>query len=164
MGPDTPHVLEALRLPELYRKVCAHAGLAAPPPADDTGTRFVVRCGSEPPQLFAALLEEALVEDEAEVLLWSADDAPDLATLPAGHVAVRAGFDAPCPVVGELRRALGPAGGRLLLFAVERRDGRSRLLGRTWAAVPEDEPAPRSDFRAAVLRRDEPAPGAPPAS
>jgi hypothetical protein len=158
MGPTAPHVLQALRLAELYRKVCAHAGLAVPPPPGDADARFVVRCGSEPPALFAALLEEALVEDEAEVLLWPAGASPGYGALPAGHVAVRPGFDAPCPVAEELRRALGPAGGQLLLFAVERRDGGGRLLGRTWAAVPEDEPGPRSDFRAAVLRQDEPPP------
>jgi hypothetical protein len=143
--------MEALRLPRLCRQVCARAGLPLPP-APAAGERFVLRCGAEPPGLFAELLEEAFVEDEAEVVLWPEHGAPDYRSLPPGHVAVRAGFDSPCPAAGELRRAASPGGGRVLLFAVERRDAAGRLLGVTWAGVPEEEPPPQAPFRAAVLR------------
>jgi hypothetical protein len=150
-----PVLLEAMRLPELYRRVCRHAGLP-PAPAADTGERFVLRSGDEPPDLYGKLLEEAFVEDEAEVPVYRPDDPLDYRRLGPGHVAVRPGFDAPCPaVVADLRRAVRPEGGRVMVFTVERRDTEGRLLGVTWAAVPEEEPAPRAEFRAAVLRQDQ---------
>jgi hypothetical protein len=149
MTASAPEVLEALRLPELCRRVCLHAGLAFPP-ASTSSERFVLRTGAEPSGLFAKLLEEAFLEDEAEVLVWSADDRPDFQALPPGHVAVRPGFDAPCPVAEELRRAVRPDGGRVILFAVELRDGQGRLLALTWAAIPEEEPPSKEGFRAAV--------------
>jgi hypothetical protein len=40
--------------------------------------------------------------------------------------------------------------GPSLLFSVERRDETGRLLGVTWAAVPEEEPPPQGRYRAAV--------------
>jgi hypothetical protein len=155
MTRETPEVLEALRLPELCRQVCAYAGLP-PPPAAAAG-HFVVRSGPEPPGLLAELLEEAFVEDEAEVLVWPADEPLGPAALGPGQVAVRPGFDAPCPAAEALRRSAQPGGGPALLFAVERRDAAGRLLGVTWAAVPEEEPPPRANFQAAVLRLDYPA-------
>jgi hypothetical protein len=149
MGPNAPHILTALRLPGLYRKVCAWAGLR-PPPVTAGADCFTLRCGAEPPELFAAVLEEALVEDGAEVLLLPASGPPDDRALMPGHVAVRPGFDSPCPAVDELRRAAAPWGGRVLLFAVERRDQDGRLVAVTWAAVPEEEPPPQVEFQAAV--------------
>src|SRR5205823_1388332 len=59
--PAEPTVLEALRLPELLRAVCLHAGLPLPP-ASESSARFVVRCGAEPPDFFARLLGEAFGE------------------------------------------------------------------------------------------------------
>src|SRR4051794_40207251 len=152
MSDGVIHVHEALRLPELCRQVCAHAGLPLSPVPGAAG-RFVLRCGAEPPGLFAELLEEAFVEDEAEVQVWPADGPADYHALPHGHVAVRPGFDSPCPAAEGLARAVSP-GGRVLLFAVERRDGDGRLLGLTWAAMPEEEPPPQAAFRVAILRLD----------
>jgi hypothetical protein len=148
-----PRPLEALRLPELLRLVCRHAGWAEPT-SSPCGERFVVRCGCEPPDFLARLLEEALVEDEAEVVVRAEGGAPDYGDLPAGQVAVWSGFDGPCPLADELKRAAEPVGGRALLFAFERRDAAGRLLGVTWVAIPECEPAPQEAFRAAVLHCD----------
>jgi hypothetical protein len=97
-------VLQAPRLPALYREVFVYAGLPLPP-----GERFVLRSGDEPPGLFAALLEEAFLEDEAEALVWEGVDPPDCHHLGPWQVVIRPGFDTPCPVAGELARALGPA-------------------------------------------------------
>ena len=85
-------------------------------------------------------------------MVWEGADPPDFHHLPAGQVIVRPGFDAPCPVAGELTRAACPGGGPVLLFAVERRDAGGRLLEVTWAAVPEEEPGPQAPFKAAVAR------------
>jgi hypothetical protein len=81
----TPDVLQAPRLPALYREVFRYAGLPLAPesaPAE----RFVLRCGEQPPGLFAALLEEAFLEDEAEVVVWDAGDPPDFPRLPPGQL------------------------------------------------------------------------------
>ena len=152
MHPDSPVVLTDPRLPGLYRRVFHYAGVPVPPePASDE--RFVVRTGPEPPDLFAKLLEEALVEDEAEVAVWRAGGAPDYHALGDGGLAVRPGFETACPDADVLRRAVGPGGA--MLFAVERRDAGGRLLGVTWVAAPEGEPPPEARFRAAVLRLDD---------
>src|SRR5262245_41551293 len=118
-----PDVLEAARLPALCRGVCLYAGLPLPPVAPRTA-RFVVRSGTEPPELLAKLLEEAFVDDGIEVQSLPEDDSPE----PGGsrRVVVRGGFTAPCPVADELRRAAAPDGGPVLLFAVERYDGSGR--------------------------------------
>src|SRR5438270_2245145 len=97
MTQATPQILEALRLPELYRLVCRHAGVPLSPIPAGCATRFVVRCGAEPPVLLAGLLEEAFLEDEAEVSIWPADTPPDYHALPPGHLAVRQGFEGACP-------------------------------------------------------------------
>jgi len=155
MSRRTPDVLEALRLPELYRKICLYAGIPLSP-APTAAERYVFRSGAELPDFFAKLLEEAFVEDEAEVVVCRATGPPDFHQFGTGHIIVLPGFDSPCPVAEELRRAVWPGGGPVLLFAIERRDGDGRLLGVTWAAVPEEEPAPETPFRAAVLRDDTP--------
>ncbi len=151
MTPIAPTVLEALRLPELCREVCRYAGVpfASPPAVDD---RFVVRSGQEAPDLLAKLLEEAFAEDEAEVLVFQGAERPDCGQLRPGQTIVQSGLDAPCPVADALRNAVRPQGGAVLLFAIERRDEVGRLLGVTWAALPEEEPAPQERFQAAVLR------------
>src|SRR5690242_20061065 len=77
-----PLVLEALRLPELYRRVCLHAGLPLPTAPGGPVERFVVRCGDEPPTILAGLLEEALLEDRAEVTVLPAGGPPDYGSLP----------------------------------------------------------------------------------
>ena len=146
----TPDLLEAARLPELIRAVCLCAGLPAVP-ATDPDECFVVRCGAEPPEFMAALLGEALAEDGAEVTAWPPGAAPDCPSLPPGGVAVLPGFGSPCPAPEALTMSVRPDGGRALLFAVERRDAAGGLLGVTWAALPEGEPAPKAIFRAAVL-------------
>lgn len=144
-------VLTDLRLPGLYRQITRYAGLPVPPePA--RGERFVVRSGTTPPTVLALLLEEVLVDDEAEVVVWQPADPPDYAGLGDGGVAVRPGFDAACPDPEGLRAAAGP--GPALVFAIERRAAEGWLLGVTWVALPEGEPPPEEGFRAAVLRAD----------
>jgi hypothetical protein len=140
-------VLHAPTLPSLYRRVCRRAGVPVPPAALDE--RFVLRSGAEPPDLLAKLLEEAFVDDEAAVPVWRAGDEPDYRGLGPGGLAVRAGFEAPCP--DGLGRLADPGGGRTQAFAVERRDARGRPLGVTWVAVAEEEPPPTGEFRAVVL-------------
>jgi hypothetical protein len=150
MTPVAPDVLEAPRLPALCRGVCLYAGLPLPPAAAP-GERFVVRSGPEPPDLLARLLEEAFIEDGVAVEI-EGGGAPRLPD-PAGgapKVAVRPGYGAACPAAEELRRAVAAEGAPVLIFAVERHDDAGRLLGVTWAAVPEEEPPPQGRFRAAV--------------
>jgi hypothetical protein len=150
---DGPVVLQDLRLPGLYRRVCRFAGIPLSPSAG-RDERFVLRSGPEPPDILAKVLEEAVVEDEAEVVIWRPGEEPDYGALGSGGLAVRAGFDAPCPDPDGLCRAAAPGGGRVLVFAVERRDAGGRLAGVTWVAVPDEEPPPTAEFRAAVLRLD----------
>jgi hypothetical protein len=153
MPAIVPHILEALRLPELYREICVYAGIPLPSGAVPP-ERFVIRSGPESPELFAKLLEEAFAEDEAEIAIDTPDAPADLERLGPGAVVIRPGFDAPCPDGAALRPAVRPAGGPALVFAVERRDAHGRLLGLIWAAVPEEEPDPQAPFRAAVCRHD----------
>lgn len=144
-----PEVLHAPTLPGLYRRVFRYAGVPVPPAAAPD-ERYVLRSGAEPPDLLAKLLEEAFVDDEAKVPVWREGDAPDYHGLRPGGLAVKSGFETPWP--DGLGRHADPGGGRALSFAVERRDADGRLLGVTWVAVPEDEPSPTVEFRAAVLR------------
>ncbi len=145
-------VLEALRLPELYRKVCGYAGVpTGPGPATDDC--FVIRSGPTSPRLAALLLEEAFIEDEAEVEAFEEADDVDLAALSPGQIIVRGGYESPCPVAAALRQAAGARS--VLVFAIERRGPQGRLLGVTWAAVPEDEPSQEAPLRAAVVRGEE---------
>ena len=140
-------VLEASRLQTLCRGVCLYAGLPLPP-ATAPGERFIVRSGKEPPDFLVRLLTEAFVEDGVEVQAYSPHDVEPSAPGQA-KVIVRPGFDTPCPVADDLCRAVG-TDGSVLLFAVERVDETGRLLGVTWAAVPEEEPSPQGHFRSAV--------------
>jgi CheY-like chemotaxis protein len=148
-----PQVVEARRLPELLRSICQLAGLTLPRRSDVT-ERFVVRCGADPPDFFARLLEEALAADGDEVTVLPSADAPGEDVPPPGRLAVQPGFSPPCPVGDELRRAASPGGGRTMDFAIERRGAAGQLLGVTWAAVPESESSPEAGLRAAVLRVD----------
>jgi hypothetical protein len=115
--------------------------------------RFVLRSGPEQPELYAKLLEEAFAEDEAEIAVEEPNNPVDLARLCAGAVMIRPGFDCPCPDAEALRQAVRPKGGEALLFAVERRDAHGRLLGLTWAAMPEEEPDPQAPYRAAYVHQ-----------
>jgi hypothetical protein len=153
MPHGIPHILEAPRLPELVRAVCRYTGVP-PPLGPDSGERFILRCGAEPAGLFAELLAEAFAEDGADVPVFPAEGSPDYGSLHPSRVAVRPGYEAPCPEPDGLRRAAGAEGGTPLLFAVERRDPAGRLVGVTWVALSEQEPAPEAAFRAAVLRHD----------
>jgi hypothetical protein len=150
-----PQILEALRVPELYRAVCGAAGIPLPSPRQPR-ERFVVRSGPEQPHLYAELLEEAFAEDEAEIAVEQPGQPIDLERLGPGAVVIRPGFDLPCPDAEALRQAVRPSGGQPLLFAFERRDAHGRLLGVTWAATPEEDPAPQAPYRAAVVRQDWP--------
>jgi len=140
-GPD---VLEAVRLPALCRGVCLYAGLPLPPAM--SAERFVARSGTEPPELLVRLLQEGLVEDGVEVRTGI----PGTDIVGQGRVTVEPGYGTPCPDAEELCRAIDDRNGPVMLFAVERRDDAGRLLGVTWAAVPEEEPPPQGHFRAAV--------------
>jgi hypothetical protein len=152
MARPEPSVLEAPRLPELLRAVCAFAGTPAAG-TDSPGGAVVVHTGEEPPGFLAKLLEEAVAEDGAAAAARPVASAAGDAQVPPGRVAVLAGFGSPCPDPDGLRRAAAPAGGRALLFALERHAAAGGgLLGVTWAALPEAEPAPQENFRPAVLR------------
>ena len=144
-GPD---ILEAVRLPALCRGVCLYAGLPLPPAT--SSERFVARSGDEPPELLVRLLKEGLVEDGVEVRTGI----PGTDIMGPSRITVESGFGAPCPNAEELHRAVEGRGGPVLVFAVERRDEGGRLLGVTWAAVPEEEPPPQERFRAAVQSYD----------
>ncbi len=150
---SSPDVLSAPRLPELFRAICRYAGVTLPP-VGGGDEALVVRTGAEPPGLLALLLEEVVVEDGAEALPSPVPPEPADFSRPAGRVAVRPGFDAPCPAEAELRRAASPGGGPVLLFVVERRGPSGVLRGGTWAAVAEEEPPPAAGFRAAVVRQE----------
>src|SRR5262245_15786557 len=154
MTRGTCDVLEAARLQALCRGVCLYAGLPLPP-ATAPGERFIVRSGQERPDFLARLLTEAFIEDGIEVQASSAEDLVDLLAPGQAKVIVRPGFAAPCPVADELGQAIG-ASGPVVLFAVERVDQAGKLLGVTWAAVPEEEPAPQGRFRAAVWSCESP--------
>lgn len=147
MSPPGPDILEAARLSTLCRGVCLYAGLPLPP-ATAPGQRFVVRSGAEPPELLAKLMEEGFVDDGVDVCNGDPQTQCDPADSTA-QVFVIPGFGPPCPNVEALLGAVDSAG-RALLFCVERRDDAGRLLGVTWAAVPEEEPSPQGRFRAAV--------------
>jgi hypothetical protein len=143
-------IVEAARLPELWRRVCGRAGVPLPPAA--TGAHFVFRSGAEPAEFLAKLLEEAVVDDEAEVRVLAGDEAAS----PVGDVAVlsvKPGFASACPAEGRLRAAVAGRGATLLV-AVERYDLQGRLAGVTWAALPEQEPSPQGVFRAALLAEE----------
>ena len=91
-----PQLLHAPTLPGLYREVFRHAGVpVSPTPTPDE--RFVLRSGDEPPDLLAKLLEEAVVDDEAEVTVWWDGAEPDYQGLGPGGLAVRSGFETPLP-------------------------------------------------------------------
>jgi hypothetical protein len=148
-----PDLLEAPRLPALCRGVCLYAGLPLPP-ATSSPKRFVVRSGSEPPELLVRLLEEGLGEDEIEVCTDLTAEATGIPATGPARVVVRPGHAAPCPDLEELRQAVAAGDGPVLVFAVEHHDETGRLLGVTWAAVPEEEPPPQGRFRAAVRSYD----------
>ena len=111
-----------------------------------------MRCGSDPPDFLARLLEEALTADGEEATVLPSVNAPGESMPPAGRLAVQPGFGPPGTAGDELRRAASPGGGRTMDFAIERRGAAGQLLGVTWVAMPESDPAPEASLRAAVLR------------
>lgn len=160
MSHPGPDILEAARLSTLCRGVCLYAGLPLPP-ATAPGQRFVVRSGAEPPELLAKLMEEGFIDDGIDVCNGDPQTECDPASSRV-RVFVLRGFGGACPAVEELLRAVDSAG-PALLFAVERRDEAGRLLGVTWAAVPEEEPSPQGRYRAAVRSFESDTPDTPPA-
>lgn len=144
--PSSPDILEATRLPALCRGVCLYAGLPLPP-ATAPGQRFVVRSGNAPPELLVSLLQEGFVEDGIDVGLGA--DALDAELAGPAKVTVQTNGDA-CPDADQLCRAVADVGSPVLVFCVERLNEDGRVLGVTWAAVPEEEPPPHERFRAAV--------------
>jgi hypothetical protein len=143
-------IVEALRVPDLCRKVCAYAGL--PAPAGPAGTeRFIFRSGYEAPELLQKLLEEGFAGDEVEVAVYPEAGHLDYSNLPAGKVIVQQGFPASCLIVKDLQLA---AGGRGLFFAVERRNDRGELLGAAWVALSEEPESQDALLKAAVSRQE----------
>jgi hypothetical protein len=141
-------VLTAARLPELWRKVCAHAGvMLTQVPVGPS--RFVVRSGGESPELLAKLLEEALAEDGAEVVAIPGDDALADSVPTSGRVQVRGGYPFPCPLDAELRGVAEL--GDVIIFAVERWDAAGRLAQVTWAGMPDELPASEAPLAASVM-------------
>jgi hypothetical protein len=143
-------ILTASRLPDLYRLVSERAGLPTSI-GQSTRDRFVVRCGTEPPVLLAKLLQEALPEDAAEIVVFHLEEPFDLHDLAPGQLVVREGFAMPSPIPQELWQTV--RGGRVLVFAVERYDPRDELVSVVWAAASEEPPCAEEPLRAAVARQ-----------
>ena len=146
---SAPEVLTAARLSDLCRLVLERAGIlrdAGTPPAD----RFVVRSGPEPPELLAKLLQEALAEEAPEIPTLRADEELDCAALAAGAVVVQQGYRVPGPIPLDLWQSV--RGGRVLLFAVERRDANGAVLSALWAALSDEPPEQEAPLKAVVAR------------
>jgi hypothetical protein len=142
-------ILTAPRLPDLFRQVFAYAGLPTHG-TSNTSDRFIVRCGSEPPELLAKLLEEALPEDAPEIQTRRHDEPVDAGLLAPGEVVLQAGYALPAPIPEELWQAV--RGGRVLVLAIERRGDRGALLGVVWTALSDEPPTSNEPLRAAVAR------------
>jgi hypothetical protein len=142
-------ILTAPHWPELCRQVCAYAGL--PTQARQATTdRFIIRCGSEPPEMLAKLLEEALPEDAPEIQTRLATDTVDSRRLAPGEIVVQAGFALPAPISEELWQSV--RGGRVLVLAIERHGAQGALQGVVWTALSEEPHAGDEPLRAAVAR------------
>jgi hypothetical protein len=147
-------VLTALRLPELCRQVCAHAGIPVRC-GHATADRFVVWSHAEDPALLTKLLEDAFAEDEAEFRVFRRGEGLPFHELRPGEVVVKEGCESPCPEGPRLRQAVrGGRSGEAVFFAVERRDAVGAALGITWAALAGEPAEPERPLQAAVLRKD----------
>ncbi len=141
-----PEVVTAARLSDLCRLVMQRAGVAAG--ADAAGDRFIVRSGPEPPELLAKLLEEGLAEDAPEIPTFHEDEEVSVADLAPGEVAVQQGYRVPGPIPLDLWQSV--RGGRVLLFAVERRTARGDVRSVLWAALSDEPPDQEAPLKAVV--------------
>jgi hypothetical protein len=139
--------LTAARLSDLCRLVLERAGLTGNP-GTTTTDRFVVRSGPEPPELLAKLLQEALPEDAPEIPTLLADEDLDAAALPPGAVVVQQGYRAPGPIPLDLWQSV--RGGRVVLFAIERRDAKGAVVSALWAALSDEQPEQEAPLKAVV--------------
>jgi hypothetical protein len=142
-----PEALTAARLADLCRQVVERAGIPTSA-REATGDRFVVRSGPEPPELLAKLLQEGLAEDAPEIPTLLVDQDLDLQTLAPGAVVVQQGYRVPGPIPLDLWQSV--RGGRVLLFAVERRDPKGALVSVLWAALSDEPPDQEAPLKAVV--------------
>ena len=141
-----PEALTAARLSDLCRLVLERAGM--PVITGQTADKFVVRSGPEPPELLAKLLQEGLAEGAPEIPTVLADEEVNLATRAPGEVVVQQGYRAPGPIPLDLWQSV--RGGRVLLFAIERRDAKGRLVSALWAALADEPPDQEAPLKAVV--------------
>ncbi len=141
-----PEALTALRLADLCRLVLERAGITAD--AGQTGDRFIVRSGPEPPELLAKLLQEGFAEGAPEIPTLLPDEEIDAAALAPGEVVVQQGYRVPGPIPVDLWQSV--RGGRVLLFAVERRGRTGAVRSVLWTAL-SDEPVDREAPLKAVV-------------
>jgi hypothetical protein len=141
-----PEALTAARLSDLCRLVVERAGI--PNSGQPTADRFIVRSGPEPPELLAKLLQEGLDEGAPEIPTLLEEEALDVAALAPGGVAVQQGYSVPGPIPLDLW--LSVRGGRVLLFAVERRDPAGKILSVLWAALSDEPPDQEAPLKAVV--------------
>jgi hypothetical protein len=142
-----PEVLTAARLSDLCRLVVERAGIPISA-GEATADRFVVRSGPEPPELLAKLLQEGLAEDAPEIPTLLADQEVDPGALAPGEVVVQQGYRAPGPIPLDLWQSV--RGGRVLLFAVERRGPKGELVSVLWAALSDEPPDQEAPLKAVL--------------
>jgi hypothetical protein len=142
-----PEALTAARLSDLCRLVVERAGIPTSVGLA-TGDRFVVRSGPEPPELLAKLLQEGLAEDAPEIPTLLANEEVDPKVLASGTVVVQQGYRAPGPIPLDLWQSV--RGGRVLLFAVERRNAKGALVSVLWAALSDEPPDQEAPLKAVV--------------
>jgi hypothetical protein len=141
-----PEALTAARLPDLCRLVAERAGI--PLSGETTAERFIVRSGPEPPELLAKLLQEGLPEDAPEIPTFLEEEMLDPAALSPGAVVVQQGYRVPGPIPLDLW--LSARGGRVVLFAVERRDAAGKVVSVLWAALSDEPPDQEAPLKAVV--------------
>jgi hypothetical protein len=141
-----PEALTASRLPDLCRLVLERAGIG--PAGAASGDRFIVRTGPEPPELLAKLLEEGLPDEAPEIPTFYEDEEVTVAAMAPGEVAVQQGYRVPGPIPLDLWQSV--RGGRVLLFAVERRSARGVVQSVLWAALSDEPPDQEAPLKAVV--------------
>jgi hypothetical protein len=138
--------LTAARLSDLCRLVLHRAGIS--PAAEASGDRFIVRSGPEPPELLAKLLQEGLADEAPEIAPFPEGEEVEVAALAPGEVVVQQGYRVPGPIPLDLWQAV--RGGRVLLFAVERRSARGAVQSVLWAALSDEPPDQEAPLKAVV--------------